>query len=586
MKLENTNMNKNICEEIELLVDEYLDGMISTDDKKKMDDHITGCAGCKKYLEDTVVILEKAVLLSRLPAVRHGDTKLPSKQKKAEIWNKVESKISSANPASDTHIYNMSGLEDEYIPFTPKDESKQKNTQETKTGRWSSFRYYMSGIAAVLVLAFVIYGVNQFLKRGTGTIITDGIVDVSAPHWKVVPLKGNPMINNLVMKAYDSLGIGGYIITDDSSKAELYVANLGSVIIEPNTKVKLVKSDEGEHRIELEYGSIDASILAKPRSFFVDAGNVTAVDLGCSYKFSIDRNGDGLLYVRSGMVALESASGRESIVPEGKYCVTKNDIGPGTPFREDSAPELKKALMEFDFGNCGSQCVNVILKNANKNDAVTLVNIIPRVDAEYKTRVYERVANFCPPPNSIPTDSIPKLKKLENLNEWVDKIMVEVHKNIEENMQKVEEQMKNFDFEKWNTEWQKDWDKNIKKNLKYYYYLPEGKDTLINYDFHYVPSPEEMEELQRELQEMHNEIQFDNEEFKREMEKVKEELQRVNEEIQRDMEGVQKEIEKEKKEIEKEQRELEKQQRKLEKEQRKLEKQKEKEKESEKNKDN
>ncbi|MCI0448836.1 MAG: zf-HC2 domain-containing protein, partial [Chlorobi bacterium] len=365
MKTQNTNTNKS-CEEIQLLIDDYLDGMISTEDRNIMNSHIAGCTECKKYLEDTVVILEKAALLSRLPAERHGDANMPSKGKKTEMWNKIEFKISSVKPAGDTHIYNMSGLEDEYIPYTSKDET----AKQTKTGGWGSFRYYISGIAAVLVLAFVIFGVTQFLKRGSDTVITDGIVDVASPHWKVVPIKGNPMINNLVMKAYDSLGIGGYIVTDDSSRAELYVANLGSVIMEPNTKVKLVKSTEGEHRIELDYGSIDASIIASPRSFYVDAGNVTAVDLGCSYKFSMDKNGDGLLYVRSGMVALESASGRESIVPEGKYCVTKKDVGPGTPFREDSAPELKKALMEFDFGNCGAQCVNVILKNANKNDAV------------------------------------------------------------------------------------------------------------------------------------------------------------------------------------------------------------------------
>lgn len=130
-------------------------------------------------------------------------------------------------------------------------------------------RYYASGIAAILVLAFVIYGVNQFMKR-SGSVNVDGnIVEISGPKWMVTPVKGSPMINNMVMKAIDNLGIGGVITTNDSSKAELYVAGLGTVTIEPGSRIKLVKSTNDEHRIALEYGSIDASIIAKPRTFLL-----------------------------------------------------------------------------------------------------------------------------------------------------------------------------------------------------------------------------------------------------------------------------------------------------------------------------
>jgi hypothetical protein len=386
-------------------------------------------------------------------------------------------------------------------------------------------------------------------SRNSDTLgLTDNIVEVGGPKWMVTSIKGSPLINNMVMKAIDSLGIGGYVTTDDSSKAELYVAGLGSVIIEPNSKVKLIKSTEGEHRIQLDYGSIDASIFAKPRTFFVEAGSVTAVDLGCSYKYSVDKAGDGLLYVRSGKVALESAGGRESIVPEGKFCVTKQDFGPGTPFREDSSPLLKKALMEFDFGTCGGECVNAIIKNAKKTDAVTLVNIMPRVNDEERTRVYDRVAFFYPAPKNIPVDSIPRLKNLECLDEWVDQIMVEVQKNIQENMQRVEENMKQFDDEKWN----KEWEKNAKKNWNFNFDYTHGNDSMTMFYDENTPSPEDMKELNENMQELQKDLHFNNEDFKKEMEKVKEELKRVNEQIKKDMEDVKKEVEKEKENIDKE----------------------------------
>jgi BMFP domain-containing protein YqiC len=542
MKIEGNNMNNEnkYCEEIELLVDEYLDGMITSEDKQKMETHLTGCAGCRKYIEETVFLMEKAVLLSK-------SDDIISKGKKQELWNKIEAKINAPVNASDTHIYNMSGLEDksagtvEHIP--------------TKPGMWNSMRYYISGIAAVVVLAFVIYGVNQFMKR-SGSNITDlssNVVEIGGPKWMVTPIKGSPMINDMVMKAIDSLAIGGFITTNDSSKAELYVAGLGTVTIEPGSKVRLIKSAPGEHRIALDYGSIDASILAKPRTFFVDAGNVTAVDLGCSYKFSIDKAGDGLLYVRSGMVALESASGRQSIVPEGKFCVTKQDMGPGTPFREDSSPQLKKALMEFDFGNCGGECVNVILKNSKKTDAVTLVNILPRVEEQYKYVVYQKAATYCAPPKNMRRDSIPNLQNVEHLNEWVDKIMEEVHENIQQNISRVEkqieEQMKQFDEEKWQKQWKENWEKNWDKNVKKWNYNYDNDTVIMHNGETWItpntPSLDEMEELKQELEKLHEELNVDNEEFRNEMVKVKEELKKVNEEIRKEIEESRKETEKE-----------------------------------------
>ncbi len=545
------------CDEIKPLVDDYLEGMISAAERAKMEDHLKACNSCKKYLEDTILLVEKASLLAQDSYI---DEKLLSKDKKNELWNSIEAKINSSLPDKDSHIYNMSGFEDEYIPFRRQEESTVvKLEKSASSAGWGSLRYYMSGLAAVLLLAFVIYGVNQFLKKDNGLNFTDSVVEVSGgPKWMVTSVKGSPLLNNLVMKAIDSLSVGSSVTTDDSSKAELYVAGLGSVIIEPNTRVKLVKSVEGEHRIQLDYGSIDADIKATPRTFFVDAGSVTAVDLGCSYKFSIDKSGDGLLYVREGKVSLESAGGRESLVPEGKFCVTKQGFGPGTPFREDSAPELKKALMEFDFGNCGGQCVNIILKNAKKTDAVTLVNILPRVDEEYKSKVYAKVSAYYPAPKNIPKDSIPHLKKMENVNEWVDEIMEQVQQSVQENMQRVEESMKQLEWQKnWQEHWNKNWEKNIKKNWNFEYgdsnhFRWETPETL--------PSPEEMEELNRDMMELQKDLNYDNEEFRKEMERVKEELKRVNEEIKKEMNQVKEET-KEKMESEKERREAEKESR-------------------------
>ncbi len=534
------------CSEIRMLIDDYLEGMISTSSKEMMEKHLKDCEECKNYLEDTLVLLEKAALMS-FDDEKAG--RLLTKNKQQQMWLNIESKINQNLHSTNTHAYNINDLEEEYISDII-NENNIKGNLQIKQSSWQNFRFFFSGLAAILILAFIFYGVNKFMKLKNTIDPNSNIIEVSGgPKWMVTSIMGNPMINNLVMKAVDSLGIGGIITTNDSSKAELYVAGLGSVIIEPNSRVKLTKSVTDEHRIQLDYGVIDANINAKPRTFFVDAGTVTAVDLGCSYKFSIDKSGDGLLYVKQGKVSLQSASGRESLVPEGKFCVTKQNIGPGTPFREDSSPKLKKALMEFDFGICGGQCIKTILANSKQTDAVTLVNILPRVEEKYRRQVYQKVYSYCPPPRNIPEDSIPKLNRVEDIYDWVDKIMEQVNVQIQENMAKIEENVKKFDNEKWQkdwqNEWQKNWDENFKNNPNFKYELPPGTDSLqffYNNQAHEW-TPEEREEFEEDMKEMQEELKIDNEEFKKEMEEIKEELKKVNEKIKKDMDEVKKEAE-------------------------------------------
>ena len=56
----NEEINKeNICGEIELLIDEQIEGMISLSDKQKMEIHIADCPGCKEYLKNLTTWMRK-----------------------------------------------------------------------------------------------------------------------------------------------------------------------------------------------------------------------------------------------------------------------------------------------------------------------------------------------------------------------------------------------------------------------------------------------------------------------------------------------------------------------------------------------
>lgn len=521
--LNNNNMhNSNICSKIELLIDDYLDGMIAAEDKNRMDAHIAECAHCSHYLEETVRLLEK---IKTIP----NDSNFISSEKKNMIWNAIETGIAKESRGEDKKgSYNR----DNVLKMNP--------GKPVRKSSFKSFRYMMSGIAAVLILGFLVFAVNKFTKINSpdGNNVTSNI-EVGT-YWKVANIKGSPVIDNVVMKSADSIKMGQWITTDDSSKAELTVAGIGTVTIEPKSRIRVVKSEDNEHRISLEYGTIAAEMSSAPRTFFVDTKSVTAVDLGCAYTFSVDTSGDGILYVKTGKVSLESPN-RESVVPAGKVCLTKKDLGPGTPFREDSSPKLKKALMDFDFGQCGGTCVNVILNNAKKTDAVTLLNILPRVDNDYKERVYSKVANFVPPPRHLPADSIPFIN-MDHLDEWIEKIQDQVQAKIEANMDKIEENMDKLsnlqipiDPEKWGKEWERNWSKNLDKNGSYNWRRHRGgeeADTIIDRE----QMQRTMENVKEELQRAKEEMKMTNEEFQQEMRRAQEEIQRAQEEMKREQE--------------------------------------------------
>src|SRR4029077_20628692 len=128
-----------------------------------------------------------------------------------------------------------------------------------------------------------------------------------------------------------------WLQTDATSRARIGIGEIGTVEVEPNSRVRLIAATSNEHRLALARGESSAVVTAPPRLFFVDLPTSTAVDLGCAYRMKTDESGSGLLRVTAGWVALEWKD-RESLVPAGASCRTRSGDGPGTPYFND-APE-------------------------------------------------------------------------------------------------------------------------------------------------------------------------------------------------------------------------------------------------------
>lgn len=499
---------RNFCNETELFIDDYLDGMISVKDQEKMEEHIANCKYCKQYLDESIK------LTKNISALSSGSINLSS-QKKNELWKKVESK-------SDFEKFNNRNAN------IPKKKIEEDNFLVNFIYK---YKYYVSGLAALIVIGVVIFGVKN-MQTGNDRLSQQNTFGL-ASYWKVSNLEGNSKIGDIAMTGNDSIKEGQFIQTDAISRAELMVANLGKVIIEPNSRIVFVKNSEGNNRIMVDYGTIQTTMNPNSKSFFVEMPSAVATDNGGTYSITVDSTGDGLVYVKSGKVEMKSQN-RDAVIPAGSLVLTKKNYGVGTPFNENSSPKFKNALLKYDFGICNDACVTTLLNNATISDAVTLANLIPNIQGVDKEKVYTKLASYVPPPKQVHGDSIFFMDE-EKLNEWIDKIQVEVQVNVEKSMKEVEKSLESLKELEHLSPDKLEHLKNIGKDWKFKVHTsPDG-----NYVWETDSMEFNKEELQKEIEEMKKDLEEENfynkEQINIDMQNLKVDLEKMQIELKENL---------------------------------------------------
>ncbi len=218
--------------------------------------------------------------------------------------------------------------------------------------------------------------------------------------WRVERVEGAPLVGSRPLAGASPLAVGQGVETDAVSRAKVAIGRIAEISVDPGSRFRLVRAGPVEQRLALDRGRISAKISAPPRLFFVETASALAVDLGCAYTLEVDDAGTGLLRVETGWVSFER-DGKESVVPAGAVCRTRPREGPGTPYYEDAAPELRRALELYDFGGAGEQPLQVILNTARPRDGLSLWHLLSRSDGLKRERVYERLARLVPPPAGV-----------------------------------------------------------------------------------------------------------------------------------------------------------------------------------------
>jgi hypothetical protein len=227
--------------------------------------------------------------------------------------------------------------------------------------------------------------------------------------WPVMRLTGAPPAGRTAAGEAARLPVGQWLETDEASRAVLTVSTIGRLDVEPRTRLRVVETREGTHRLAMTRGIVHAFIWAAPGQFVIDTPSSRAVDLGCAYTLQVRPDGGGLIEVTSGWVAFEHG-GRESFIPAGARCATRTRIGPGTPYMADAATALVEALTVLDFGPASgparTAALSRVLAEARREDSVTLWHLLGRVPPAERNGVFDSLARLVPPPTAITREGI------------------------------------------------------------------------------------------------------------------------------------------------------------------------------------
>src|SRR3954469_7627707 len=217
------------------------------------------------------------------------------------------------------------------------------------------------------------------------------------------------------------IAVGQTLTTDAGSRAKMEVSDIGQVTVDELTRVRLVETRDGRHRLALERGTLHAAIAGPPGQFIVDTPSATATDLGCVYSLHVDDDGSGTLSVEAGWGAFEER-GRESFVPSGASSRTDRLNGPGTPRYDDTDEAFRHAIDDIDNGLDAAHraaSLRLVLERARGRDAMTLWHLVPRLSGADRAAVVDALSSRVPAPAGVSREAVLRLDKAA-LDQWWD----------------------------------------------------------------------------------------------------------------------------------------------------------------------
>jgi ferric-dicitrate binding protein FerR (iron transport regulator) len=283
---------------------------------------------------------------------------------------------------------------------------RAKPAQNSRRRRWRA------AFAAAAVVAVCAIGTRAWFQQRLQW-------EAGEP-WQVIAQQGDVRIDGRARQAR-ALALDGTLETGANAMTRLRAAGIGEVAIGAGSRLRLIETRTGRHRVQLEQGSLWARVWAPPGQFGVGVAGAEVIDLGCEFLLKVDADGNGSLSVLSGWVQVDNLQ-REVLVPQGTRVRVNGDGAAGTPHAFSATLGFIAALEAIDARNGdvdphGDE-VRRLLAESRPQDAISLLALLRDYPRLAEGPLFDRLASLLPTP--LATRDAWSSDRMAALNAWWD----------------------------------------------------------------------------------------------------------------------------------------------------------------------
>ncbi len=254
-------------------------------------------------------------------------------------------------------------------------------------------------------------GKEGIFKNKKGLFLTSGIVlsvlivliiaayfifIAGSPNWKVSASEGSPLLNGKKLNSFSSLSEGDTLRTNLNSGASIKIKELGQIEIKPGTILQRLKNNFG---LKLDIGSImiNENQTSKLLTVIVPDAVIRDYYPGSLYSINLNDTGTSVIFVKKSWLKISSGK-TETFVTPGCYAQIIFGRGTGIPYRQNSSKDFIADLSRFSFNSYSTDLLNKILSESTFDNAISLWNIIRRINNQERLKVVNTLEKFAPLP--------------------------------------------------------------------------------------------------------------------------------------------------------------------------------------------
>ncbi len=245
------------------------------------------------------------------------------------------------------------------------------------------------------------------------------LIFLKPQQWEVINLSGNPSIKgdrkNIVIEKSSTLEVRNILITNNVSKALIKIPGIGEIYLKPGTSVTRTG---GKKELSIGKGTIDIIKKAGSNPLPIQVFSAIVEDYKAGAYSIVKENSEARVY-STGADLIITLKGKKVYILPHYMCEINSDSGPGIPYSLSSSVDYINAIHNFSEAN--NERLNIILLLSEKKDALTLFNILLRVNKESREIVINKLNNVVGIPDDVKYNEIANLNE-DALQKWLQAI--------------------------------------------------------------------------------------------------------------------------------------------------------------------